>query len=142
MTEYYKWYRLVLDGDRTIDQVPKAYRTEVIRRLEESGHGELAEAHDRQLQSWRCETMTEWEVVGVLITLVSFVAIFVGSAWKFGSMITKLETLIENLSQTIDRIEMEQKEDKQVILNRIDDHDMRLRQVEKEIIRIGDKHNE
>lgn len=86
--------------------------------------------------------MTEWEVTGVIITLVSFIAIFVGCAWKFGSMITKLETLIENLTHTIDRIEAEQKEDKQQILARIEDHDSRLRQVEKEIIRIGDKHNE
>lgn len=84
--------------------------------------------------------MTEWEVVSVLVTLVSFIAIFVGSAWKFSSMITKLETLIENLSQTIDRIEVEQKEDKQQILTRIEDHDERLRQVEKELVRIGDKH--
>lgn len=81
--------------------------------------------------------MTEWEVMGVIITLVSFIAIFVGCAWKFGSMITKLETLIENLSQTIERIEQEQKEDKQQILTRIEDHDNRLRQVEKEIIKLG-----
>lgn len=83
--------------------------------------------------------MTEWQVVGVIITLVSFIAVFVGCAWKFGSMITKLETLIENLTHTIDRIEAEQKEDKQQILARIEDHDSRLRQVEKEIIRIGEK---
>lgn len=85
--------------------------------------------------------MTEWEVVTLLITLVSFIAIFVGCAWKFASMITKLETLIENLSVTIDRIEEEQKEDKQQILARIEDHDSRLRQVEKEIVRIGEKHD-
>lgn len=47
MTEVYKWYRLVLDGDRTIDQVPAPYRSEVVWRLEQSGHGELAEAKDR-----------------------------------------------------------------------------------------------
>lgn len=85
--------------------------------------------------------MTEWEVVTLIITLVSFIAIFVGCAWKFASMITKLETLIENLSHTIDRLETEQKEDKKQILARIEDHDSRLRQVEKEIIRIGDNHD-
>lgn len=47
MTEEYKWFRLVVDGDRTIDQVPTPYRTEVIRRLEESGHGELAVGKER-----------------------------------------------------------------------------------------------
>lgn len=83
--------------------------------------------------------MTEWQVVGVIITLVSFITVFVGCAWKFAAMITKLETLIENLTHTIDRIEAEQKEDKQQILARIEDHDSRLRQVEKEIIRIGEK---
>ena len=85
--------------------------------------------------------MTEWEVVTLIITLVSFIAIFVGCAWKFASMITKLETLIDNLSQTIERIESEQERDKQQILNKIEDHDLRLRQVEKEIIRIGDKND-
>ena len=85
--------------------------------------------------------MTEWEVVSLIITLVSFIAIFVGCAWKFASMITKLETLIENLSQTIIRIETEQKEDKQQILNRIEEHDTRLRQVEKELVRIGECKN-
>ena len=84
--------------------------------------------------------MTEWETITMLITLVSFIAIFVGCAWKFASMITKLETLINSLSQTIDRIETEQKEDKQQILTRIENHDERLRQVEKEIIRIGEKY--
>lgn len=82
----------------------------------------------------------EWQIITVLVTLVSFIAIFVGCAWKFASMITKLETLIENLSQTIDRIETEQKEDKNEILTRINDHDKRLSTVEKEIIRIGEKH--
>ena len=47
----------------------------------------------------------EWQVVSVIVTLVSFIAIFVGCAWKFGSMITKLETLIENLSNTIEKME-------------------------------------
>ncbi len=84
--------------------------------------------------------MTEWEVVTLIITLVSFIGVFVGCAWKFASMITKLETLIENLSQTIDRIEVEQKEDKNEILTKINDHDKRLSTVEKEIIRIGEKH--
>ena len=84
--------------------------------------------------------MTEWEVVTLLITLVSFIGVFVGCAWKFASMITKLETLIDSLSQTIDRIEADQKEDKQQILKKIDEHDIRLQQVEKEIVRIGDKH--
>lgn len=83
--------------------------------------------------------MTEWEVVTLLITLVSFIAIFVGCAWKFASMITKLETLIENLSQTIHRLENEQERDKMQILEKIEDHDKRLRQVEKEIFKLGGK---
>ena len=86
--------------------------------------------------------MTEWEVVTLLITLVSFIGIFVGCAWKFSSMITKLETLIENLSHTINRLENEQKEDKEQILQKIEDHDKRLRDVEKEIFKLeGDRIN-
>ena len=83
--------------------------------------------------------MTEWEVVTILITLVSFISIFVGCAWKFSGMITKLETLIQNLSETIDRIETEQKQDKEQILTKIEDHDVRIREVECEIVRIGGK---
>ena len=85
--------------------------------------------------------MTEWGVVSVLVTLVSFIAVFTGVAWKFASILTKLETLIENLTKTIARIEAEQKEDKLQIMEKIEDHDLRLRQVEKEIIRIGDKYD-
>lgn len=84
--------------------------------------------------------ITEWEVVTLLITLVSFIAIFVGCAWKFATMITKLETLIENLSQTIARIEADQERDKAQILDKIEDHDKRLRQVEKEIFKLGGEH--
>lgn len=83
----------------------------------------------------------EWQVVSVLVTLVSFIAIFVGCAWRFGSMITKLETLIENLSHTIDRIEQDRKEDKEQILARIEDHDKRLMTVEKDIVKLGDKYD-
>ena len=81
--------------------------------------------------------INEWSVVTTAITLVSFIGIFVGCAWKFASMITKLETLIESLSQTIDRLENEQKEDKQQILEKIEDHDLRLRHVENEISKLG-----
>ena len=79
----------------------------------------------------------EWQIVTVIVTLVSFIAIFVGCAWKFGSMITKLETLIQNLSNTITKMEADQEKDKQQILAEIHDHDMRLRSVEKEIIKLG-----
>lgn len=80
--------------------------------------------------------MNEWEVVGVIITLVSFITIFVGCAWKFASMITKLETLIENLSETIDRIEEDQKNDKKEIIEKIENHDARLSQVEKDVVKL------
>lgn len=79
----------------------------------------------------------EWQVVSVIVTLVSFIAIFVGCAWKFGSMITKLETLIQNLSNTIEKMEAEQEKDKLQILQRIEEHDKRLGHVEKEIIKLG-----
>ena len=78
----------------------------------------------------------EWQVVTVLVTLVSFIAIFVGCAWKFGSMITKLETLIENLSKTIDRIEDEQIKQAEKIEQRLDEHSERIRRVENSIIRL------
>lgn len=81
----------------------------------------------------------EWQVVTILVTLVSFIAIFVGCAWKFGSMITKLETLIQNLSNTIEKMEEDQERDKQQILSEIHDHDLRLRSVEQQIIKLEEK---
>ena len=83
--------------------------------------------------------MNEWDIVLALSVIVPFIAIFAGIAWRFGSMITELKTMIENLSHTIDRIENEQKEDSKMIMTRIEDHDLRLRQVEKEIIKLGEK---
>ena len=76
-----------------------------------------------------------------LSVIVPFIAIFAGIAWRFGSMISELKTLIVNLSGTIERLETEQKEDKQQILSRIEDHDLRLRQVEKEIVKLGNKND-
>lgn len=85
--------------------------------------------------------MTQWDIVVTLTVIVPFIVIFASIAWRFGSMISELKTMIENLTDTIKRLETEQKEDKQQILNRIEEHDTRLRQVEKELVRIGECKN-
>lgn len=83
--------------------------------------------------------MTEWDVFLVVGSVVSFVAVFAGVAWKFGAMITKLQGLIENLAKTIERIEEDQKSEHMEIMGRLDDHDIRIRQTELTITELTSK---
>lgn len=83
--------------------------------------------------------MAEWDVFIVVGSIVSFVTVFAGVAWKFGSMISKLEGLIVSLSETVNRIEEDQKLNKHEISERLEDHEIRIRQTEITLASRGGK---
>lgn len=80
--------------------------------------------------------LTEWSVFLIIAALVSFVGVFVGMAWKFGSLISTLESMIKEASHTIKTLAEDEKADKAEIMAKFDVQDQKIVLIEKDIIRI------
>ena len=80
--------------------------------------------------------LTEWSVFLIIAALVSFVGVFVGMAWKFGSLISTLESMIKEASQTIKRLADDEKADKAEIMAKFDVQEQKIVLIEKDIIRL------
>lgn len=74
--------------------------------------------------------MSEWDVIIVLCTVIPIIAVFGGIAWKFGSMLTELKGMIENVSMVVDIIKKDHEENNREMTKRLDDHELRIRETE------------
>ena len=85
--------------------------------------------------------MTEWQVVGVLIALVGFVAAIVTPIIKLNTSIVKLSILVDGLGNKLSAMETANSVSHDRIWNKLEEHGEELVDHDKRIIKLeGQKH--
>ena len=85
--------------------------------------------------------MTEWQVVGVLIALVGFVAAIVTPIIKLNTSIVKLSMLVDGLGNKLSTMESTNAASHDRIWNKLEEHGEELVDHDKRIIKLeGQKH--
>ena len=85
--------------------------------------------------------MNEWQVVGVLIALVGFVASIVTPIIKLNTSIVKLSVLVDNLGNKLSSMEASNSASHDRIWNKLEEHGEELQDHDKRIIKLeGQKH--
>lgn len=80
--------------------------------------------------------MTEWQVVGVLIALVGFVASIVTPIIKLNTSIVKLSVLVDNLGNKLSSMEAANSASHDRIWNKLEEHGEELLDHDKRIIKL------
>lgn len=80
--------------------------------------------------------MTEWQVVGVLIALVGFVAAIVTPIIKLNTSIVKLSMLVDGLGNKLSTMESANAASHDRIWNKLDEHSDELQDHDKRIIKL------
>lgn len=74
--------------------------------------------------------MNEWDVIIVLCTVIPIIGVFGGVAWKFGSMLTELKGMINNVTVVVEIIKADHEETNKQINQKLNDHEIRIRETE------------
>lgn len=72
-----------------------------------------------------------WEIVVGLITLVGFIATVATWTSKLAKTLTVLNDAINSLRETVREFKVDSKEEHKAIMRRIDDHEERIRELER-----------
>ena len=81
----------------------------------------------------------EWEVVLVIIALVSFVKIFMNATKCWTEAITKLDVTVEQLTRCVYKFKESNKETHGKIFKQLDDHGVALNEHDKRISILEEK---
>lgn len=71
-----------------------------------------------------------WEIAIGIFALASFVATFVGAAWKISKVLSTLEVTINMLKQTLEQLQKDSKKEHGELFEKIDDHEQRITKLE------------
>lgn len=83
--------------------------------------------------------MTEWGVVGVIVSLIGFAAAIVTPIIKLNTNITRLTVTLENISCDQTELQKNNTQAHERIWKKIDDDNIRISDHEKRIIKIEAK---
>lgn len=70
--------------------------------------------------------MAEWDVVGVIVALVGFVAAIAGPMIKLNGSITRLTVAVEGFKNSLDKLDSENRASHKEFYSRLDGHDRTL----------------
>lgn len=80
--------------------------------------------------------MTQWEVFGIIVAVVSFIILVGTPAIKLSSCITKLNAVLDRLERSIAELKMDNQRSHDHIWEKLDEHEERIKANEKNIIRL------
>lgn len=72
-----------------------------------------------------------WEIVVGIITFVGFIATVATWTSKLAKTLTVLNDAINSLKETVKEFKADSKEEHKAIMRRIDDHEERIRELER-----------
>ena len=81
----------------------------------------------------------EWEVVIVIIALVSFVKIFIDATSKWTEAITELNVTVEQLTKCVEEFKLSNNLSHEKIFKDLDEHDDKLNEHDKRITILEEK---
>ena len=68
-------------------------------------------------------TLTEWGVVGVVVTLVGLIGVFVKLTYSLSSILQKLSSAVDQLGKTVDKMDNSNAKTHQRIFTQLEEHD-------------------
>ena len=89
-------------------------------------------------------TLTEWGVVGVVVTLVGLIGVFVKLTYSLSSILQRLCSAVDQLNVTVDKLDASNSKTHQRIFDNLEEHDDLLVDHDKRItvleMKKGEKH--
>ena len=73
-------------------------------------------------------TLTEWGVVGVVVTLVGLIGVFVKLTYSLSSILQKLSSAVDQLGKTVDKMDNSNAKTHQRIFTQLVEHDDMLQE--------------